>query len=148
MLNNVAIKEWMSKPALTIRPDMAITAAQNMMRQLNIRRLLVVNETGALVGIVTSGDLREAKPSDATTLSIWELNYLVSQLTVEKIMTREVVTVGINSRMADAAKLMLDHKISGLPVVDTNGDIAGVITESDIFRMVVQNESLNSRVSS
>ena len=147
MLQKVTVNEWMSKPALTIRPDAAINQAQDMMRQYKVRRLLVVNEEGRLIGIVTSGDLREAKPSDATTLSIWELNYLVSQLTVEKIMTQEVVTIGSNNTMADAAKLMLDYKISGLPVIDEQGALAGVITESDIFRLVVQNEMSNTAVS-
>lgn len=147
MLNNVMVNEWMSKPALTIRPDAPINLAQEMMRQHKVRRLMVVNEVGQLVGIVTSGDLREAKPSEATSLSIWELNYLVAQLTIEKIMTHEVVKISSSSRMSEAAKLMLDYKVSGLPVVDETGALVGVITESDIFRMVVQNENTNAVIS-
>ena len=141
MLHKVLVHEWMSKPALTIRPDAPINDAQKMMRQQHVRRLVVVNEHNRIVGIVTSGDVREAKPSDATTLSIWELNYLVSQLVVEKIMTHEVITIGMNSRMADAAKLMLDYKVSGLPVIGDSGELIGVLTESDIFRMIVQQEA-------
>jgi len=108
---------------------------------------VVVNENNHILGIVTSGDIREAKPSDATTLSIWELNYLVSQLIVEKIMTHEVITIGMNSRMTDAAKLMLDYKIGGLPVVDDAGELVGVLTESDIFRMIVQQETTSKTIS-
>jgi CBS domain-containing protein len=91
-----------------------------------------------LIGIITIGDVREASPSDATTLSIWELNYLWGQLTVKKIMTHDVITIQANETIYDAAKLMLDHKISGLPVIDNKGELIGIITESDIFRMVVQ----------
>ncbi|MCC6893647.1 MAG: CBS domain-containing protein [Anaerolineae bacterium] len=147
MLNKVLVHEWMSKPALTIRQDAPINYAHEVMRQQQVRRLVVVNENNRILGIVTSGDIREAKPSDATTLSIWELNYLVSQLIVEKIMTHEVITIGMNSRMTDAAKLMLDYKIGGLPVVDDAGELVGVLTESDIFRMIVQQETTSKTIS-
>jgi CBS domain-containing protein len=97
-----------------------------------------VVENDRLVGIITIGDVREASPSDATTLSIWELNYLWAQLTVERVMTRKLLTISPDSSILDAAELMLDHKISGLPVVDAQNKLIGMITESDIFRMLIK----------
>ena len=138
MLDKITIREWMHSPVLTISPDTLISTAQMTMKQNKVRRLAVVNEKDRLIGIVTIGDVREASPSDATTLSIWELNYLWGQLTVKKIMTHDVITIHADETIYDAAKLMLDHKISGLPVTDDKGDLIGMITESDIFRMVVQ----------
>ncbi len=138
MLDKTTIREWMSSPVLTIRPDAAISLAHSMMKELKVRRLAVVNEQNRLVGIVTIGDVREASPSDATTLSIWELNYLWAQLTVGKIMSHDVIMVTPHETIFEAAKLMLEHKISGLPVVDETGKLIGMITESDIFRMVVR----------
>jgi CBS domain-containing protein len=95
-------------------------------------------KAGRLVGIVTLGDVREAEPSDATSLSIWEINYLLAQLKVEKIMSQNPITISPNATIGEAAWLMLEYKISGLPVVDKAGGIVGIITESDIFRLVVQ----------
>ena len=138
MLDKTTIREWMSSPVLTIRPDAGIGLAHSMMKDLKVRRLAVVNERDQLVGILTIGDVREASPSDATSLSIWELNYLWAQLTVAKIMSRDVIAIESNETMFEAAKLMLEHKISGLPVVDETGNLIGMITESDIFRMVVR----------
>jgi acetoin utilization protein AcuB len=105
-----------------------------------IRRLPVVDEKGVLVGIVTLGDVRGAQPSPATSLSIWELNYLLSNLTVEKIMTPQPMTIEPDATIGTAARTMLEHRISGLPVVAEDGKLAGIITESDIFSMVVVHE--------
>ncbi|MCA9912107.1 MAG: CBS domain-containing protein [Anaerolineae bacterium] len=128
----------MSSNVVATRPETPINEAHQIMRENNIRRLPVVDK-GRLVGLITIGDVREASPSDATTLSIWELNYLWSQLTVEKVMTRNVMTVNPATPILDAAELMLEHKVSGLPVVDEKGSLIGIITESDIFRMLVRN---------
>lgn len=137
MFNDVKVSDWMTKNVLTTHRQTAISSAHQVMRENNVRRLPVVDD-GELVGIVTIGDVREASPSDATTLSIWELNYLWSQLTVEKIMTRNLLTVKPDSPILDAAEIMLEHKVSGLPVVDDNGSLLGIITESDIFRMLIR----------
>lgn len=138
MFEEVTIEQWMSTNIVTTKPSTPINEAHQIMRENNIRRLPVVDK-GRLVGLITIGDVREASPSDATTLSIWELNYLWSQLTVEKVMTRNVMTVTPAAPIIDAAELMLEHKISGLPVVDDKGALIGIITESDIFRMLVRN---------
>lgn len=137
MLATTFVREWMTSPVMTISPFTSITSAHQIMKEKGIRRLPVVDDDG-LVGIVTLGDVREASPSDATTLSIWELNYLWSQLTVEKIMTRKVFSVAPDESILAAAQLMLDQKVSGLPVLDKTGKLVGMITESDIFRMLVR----------
>lgn len=137
MFNMVKVSDWMTKHVVTTTRQTPIANTHQLMREKNIRRLPVV-DNGKLQGIVTIGDVREASPSDATTLSIWELNYLWAQLTVEKIMTRNVLTVNPETPILDAAELMLEHKISGLPVIDENRKLVGIVTESDIFRMLVR----------
>lgn len=143
MLDNMKVKDWMTSPVVTINPDLAISKAHQLMKEKGIRRLPVI-EDDKLVGIVTIGDIREASPSDATTLSIWELNYLWAQLTVDRVMTRHVWTVGPEASIIDAAQLMLDHKVSGLPVIDEAGKLVGILTESDIFRMLVKSRMVAS----
>jgi len=137
MFEDVKVREWMTQNVITTRPNTPISNAHQVMRENKIRRLPVVDNK-KLVGLVTIGDVREASPSDATTLSIWELNYLWAQLVVEKVMTRNVFTVTPETPILDAAELMLEHKISGLPVVNENKELIGVITESDIFRMLIR----------
>src|SRR5437016_5348241 len=100
------VRDWMTVNPLTIGPKTTLPEAHRLMLERHIRRLPVVDR-GVLKGIVTLGDLREAEPSDATTLSIYELNYLVAMLTVDKIMTREVLTVAPDMPLRQAAKLML-----------------------------------------
>ncbi|MBL8134416.1 MAG: CBS domain-containing protein [Anaerolineae bacterium] len=140
MLDNITVREWMTAPVISVTPDTPISTAHQMMKEYGIRRLPVV-EHDTLVGIVTLGDVREASPSDATTLSIWELNYLWAQLTVEKVMTRKVSTVRADDFIIEAARIMLEKKVSGLPVVDDQRHLIGIITESDIFRMLVESRS-------
>jgi CBS domain-containing protein len=137
MFDDVKVSDWMTSNVVTTRRQTSISSAHQMMRENNVRRLPVV-EDGKLVGIITIGDVREASPSDATTLTIWELNYLWAQLTVEKVMTRSVFTVKADTPLLDAAEIMLEHKISGLPVINDEGTLVGVITESDIFRMLIR----------
>jgi CBS domain-containing protein len=130
------VKDWMTRDPHVVSPKVTLPEAYKLMKDRRIRRLPVV-ERGKLVGIVTLGDVREASPSDATTLSIYELNYLLSQLSVDQIMTRDVLVVGPETSIREAARMMLDRKIGGLPVVE-GGKVVGILTESDIFRMVVQ----------
>lgn len=144
MFEKTKVSEWMSNTVLSTRRDTSISNAHQIMRDNKIRRLPVV-ENSKLLGIITIGDVREASPSDATTLSIWELNYLWAQLTVDKVMSRNVYTVSPDSLMLDAAELMLEHKISGLPVLE-DGKLVGIITESDIFRMLVRSRAPKAAV--
>ena len=140
MFDNVLVWEWMTKQVMTVAPHTTLRSAHQLMKENHIRRLPVLDE-GHLVGIITIGDVREASPSDATTLSIWELNYLWAQLTVDKVMTQQVITVGPDTPILDAAELMLEHKVSGLPVINDMGKLVGILTESDIFRMLVKSRT-------
>lgn len=143
MFETIVARDWMTSPAITVKPSARISDAHFIMKERGIRRLPVV-ENDRLVGIITIGDVREASPSDATTLSIWELNYLWAQLTVERVMTRDIVTVKADTPMLDVAQIMLDKKISGIPVVDNENHIVGIITESDVFRMLVRSRVANA----
>lgn len=131
------VKDWMTAEVVTITPDTTLPEAHRLMTDKRIRRLPVV-ENGHLVGIVTRGDVREAEPSDATSLSIWELNYLLAKLKVSSVMTKNPISTSPETTIAEAAQVMLENKISGLPVVDNRGNVIGIITESDIFRLVVK----------
>jgi len=137
-MKNVYVKDWMTPNPITIDEGATLPDAHESMKEYSIRRLPVVNGAGKLVGIISQTDVREAEPSDATTLSIYELNYLLARLKVNKIMTTDPRTVTPDTSVAEVAQLMLDYKIGGIPVVD-NGNLVGIITESDIFRMVVKN---------
>lgn len=131
------VKDWMSREVITATLDTSLPKLHRLMSDYKIRRI-PITRNGQLAGIVTLGDVREAEPSDATSLSIWEVNYLVGKLLAKDIMTGKPVTTTADTTIGKAAKLMLDYKISGLPVVDRGNRIIGIITESDIFRMVVQ----------
>lgn len=130
------VQDWMSKKVITASPNTTLPEAHQVMIDEEIRRLPVV-KNGRLVGIITLGDVRGAQPSPATSLSIWELNYLLSKLTVAQIMTADPITISPTATIGEAARLMLENRVSGLPVVDEKGDMVGIITESDIFSMVV-----------
>jgi len=136
MFEDIRVRDWMSTLVYTILPNTPVATAHKIMKDKHIRRLPVMGEH-EIVGIVTLGDIRQASPSDATTLSIWELNYLWSQLAVDRIMTSPVVTVSPDESILNAAELMLKHKISGIPVVKDKV-LVGIVTESDIFRMLVR----------
>jgi CBS domain-containing protein len=132
------VRNWMTPNPIKISIEASLTDAHDLLKEYNIRRLPVVNKRGHLVGIVTLGDIREASPSDATSLSIWEVHYLLAKLKIREIMTLDPITIYTTDTIADAANVMLEYKISGLPVVEPDGRLVGIITESDIFRLVVQ----------
>ncbi|MCP5099862.1 MAG: CBS domain-containing protein [Chloroflexi bacterium] len=134
------VKEWMSKDIITVQLDTTLPEAHQLMMTEEIRRLPVVDEDGRLQGIVTLGDIRGAEPSAVTSLSVWELNYLLAKLTLQKIMTADPITIKPEATIGQAARTMLENRVSGLPVVDDDGILVGIITESDIFSMVVVHE--------
>lgn len=136
MAHNERVREWMTPDPVVAAPDTSVAEAHRIMAGRKIRRLPVMGR-GALVGIVTLGDLRGAEPSEATSLSRWEIRTLLDRLTLGRIMSRPVRTISSRATIGEAARLMLEHKIGGLPVMD--GDrLVGILTESDIFRVVVQ----------
>jgi acetoin utilization protein AcuB len=131
------VKDCMSTPAITLAPETPFQDALKLMRERKIRRIPVVDAQNRLVGIVSERDLLHAAPSPATSLSVWELNYLLWRLQLGDVMTKKVTTVAPNMPLVEAACLMLDKKIGGMPVVDEQAHVVGVITESDIFRAFV-----------
>jgi acetoin utilization protein AcuB len=131
------VKDKMSAPPVTIAPETPFQDALKVMREKRFRRLPVVNRSGELVGIVSERDLLYATPSPASSLSVWELHYLLSQLQVQNIMTQNVITTTIDTPIEDAAEVMAKRKIGGMPVVDENNYVLGIITETDIFNAFV-----------
>jgi acetoin utilization protein AcuB len=130
------VGERMSKPVITISTDTPIPDALNLMKKEHIRRAPVIKD-GKLVGIITDNDLRNASPSQATTLSIWEMNYLLSKITVTEVMSKNVMTVTEDTPIESAARIMADNKIGGLPVL-RNGNVVGIITETDLFKLFLE----------
>lgn len=130
------VKERMSHPVIFVEPDLAVQDAVQMMRRENIRRMPVVKD-GKLVGIVSETDLLNASPSQATSLSIWELNYLLSKVTVNEVMSKDVITINGDIPIEEAARICADNKIGGLPVVDGDS-VMGIITETDLFRVFLE----------
>ncbi len=131
------VKDRMTPEPHIISPDTPVAEALNLMRQYNIRRLPILNKKGALVGIVSEKDLLYASPSPATSLSVYEVGYLLSKLKVEKVMTRNPVTVDAQVPLEEAAKIMIDNRVGGLPVVEDH-KLVGVITETDIFKVLLE----------
>ncbi len=132
------VKERMSSPAITLPLDTPFQDALRVMREHAIRRIPIVDQSNRLAGIVSERDLLHAAPSPATSLSVWELNYLLWKLTVNEVMTKNVLSVNPETPLQEAARLMLTKKIGGLPVIDSANHVVGVITESDIFRAFVE----------
>ena len=130
------VRERMSKPVITVKPDMPIMEALNLMKRERIRRMPVVKQ-GKMMGIISDKDLLNASPSDATSLSVWEINYLLSNISVEEVMTREVLTVEEETPIEEAARIMADNKIGGIPVM-RGEDIVGLITETDLFKIFLE----------
>lgn len=130
------VGERMSQPVISVLPTMPIMDALNLMKRERIRRTPVVKD-GKLIGIVSDKDLLNASPSQATSLSAWELNYLISKITVRDVMTAKVLTVSEDTPIEVAARIMVDNKIGGLPVMRTE-DLVGIITETDLFKIFLE----------
>jgi acetoin utilization protein AcuB len=120
----------------TISPDVSVLEATERMQRERVRRYPVIGD-GKLVGIVSLDDLLRASPSSVESLNVWEVSYMLTQVKVQDVMTKEVITVTEFTPLEEAAKLMLDRKIGGLPVV-RDGVLLGIITESDIFRIFAE----------
>ncbi|MBX3010328.1 MAG: CBS domain-containing protein [Caldilineaceae bacterium] len=131
------VKDQMTTPVITISPETPFQDALKVMREHKIRRIPVVNERHKLVGIVSERDLLHAEPSPATSLSVWELNYLLWKLTIRDVMNTDVITVTPLTTLQDAASLLIKYKIGGLPVVNADEQVVGIITETDIFKAFV-----------
>jgi len=131
------VRERMTRRPVTISPETPISEALDLMRREKVRRLPVLDREGRLVGIVLEKDLLYASPSPATSLSIYEMQYLLSKLTVAEVMSRRVITVDEITPLEEAARIMADHRIGGLPVM--RGDqLVGIITETDLFKVFLE----------
>ena len=130
------VKTRMTANPVTIQSTATIADASEIMRANKFRRLPIVDD-GRLVGIVTDRDLREVSASPATTLSIFELNYLLAKMKVKDIMKRNVITISAEATIEEAALSMYNNRIGGLVVVDDQGKVTGVLTETDIFKSFV-----------
>jgi acetoin utilization protein AcuB len=126
----------MSRPVISVSPDEPINDVLAMFKKEHIRRAPVMKD-GKLVGIVSERDLLNASPSSATTLSVWEMNYLISKVKVKNVMTKKVLTVGKDTPIEEAARLMADKKIGGVPVTDAD-KVVGMITETDLFKVFLE----------
>ncbi len=129
------VRDWMSPNPHVVPPSTPVLEAMQLLRDGGYRRLPVVRD-GHLVGIVTDRDLKEATPSKATTLSVYELNYLLSKLTLKDVMRTPVVTIGPDDAIEEAALAMESHRVSGLPVVEA-GRVVGILTITDLLRAFV-----------
>jgi CBS domain-containing protein len=128
------VRDLMTAKPITVDPETPMLEARQRMVAERIRHLIVV-EDARVVGIVTDRDIRLNLPSPATSLSVWELNYLLAKLTVGGVMSTGVLVVDPERPAADAARIMMEHKIGALPVVD-QGRLVGIVTESDFVRAI------------
>ena len=132
------VRDRMSSPAITVTPNEVFRDALQLMHKGRFRRLPVVNESGKLVGVVSERDLRYASPSRPGSLSVWDINYLVSKVQIREVMTEEVIATTSDVPIEDVARLMTDNRIGALPVVDEESHVVGIITETDIFEAFVE----------
>ncbi len=138
------VKNWMSKEVVTVDADDSMQNAIYILQEQNIKMLPVMDD-GNLVGIITDRDLKKASPSDATTLDMHELLFLISKIKVKDLMKKPVYTVPPDYTVEEAAALLLEKKISGLPVVDENNRLIGIITRSDLFRVIISLSGLGKK---
>lgn len=131
------VKNWMSKDVITLTHDRSMMKAAKLLKDNDISRLPIVDEDGVLVGIVSDRDIKEASPSKATTLDMHELYYLLSEIKIKDIMSRKVITVSIEDTVEKAAVVMEESKIGGIPVVDADNKPVGIITNTDVFKVLI-----------
>lgn len=130
------VTNWMSKNVITVDENDSMHDAMKLLKEHDIRMLPVMKK-GKLVGIVTDRDLKRASASDATTLDVHELLYLITQIKVKNIMTRDVITVPPDFTVEETTLVLQKNKISGAPVVDSDGQLVGTITQTDLFRVLI-----------
>lgn len=130
------VENWMNPSVITVDADDSMLDATKLLKEHNIRHLPVL-EKGKLVGVITDRDLKRAAPSDATALEAHELLYLIANIKVREIMTKNPITVPYNYTVEEAAELLLQARISGMPVVNKDGDVIGTITQTDLFKVLI-----------
>jgi acetoin utilization protein AcuB len=138
------VKNWMSKNVITIDADDSMQHAIKLLKEHKIN-LLPVMKKGKLAGVITDRDLKKSSPSEATTLDMHELLYLISKIKVQDIMSKKLYTVPEDYTVEETAELLLEKRISGVPVLDENGKPIGVITKNDIFRLLISLTGLGKK---
>jgi acetoin utilization protein AcuB len=138
------VKNWMSKSVITVEEKDSMHDAMKLLKEHDIRMLPVMRE-GKLVGIVTDRDLKRASASDATTLEVHELLFLISQIKVMSIMTKDPITIPFDYTVEETAEVLLRNKISGAPVVDHDGQVVGTITQTDLFNVLISLTGVGKR---
>ena len=130
------VKNWMSTKLITVEEDVSMMEASQLMREKKVRRLPVLNKKGQLVGMLSDRDIKAASPSKATTLDVHELYYLLAKIKVKEVMTKKPYAISPEDTVEKAAVVMLEKKVSGLPVIDDKGALAGILTQGDVFRVL------------
>ena len=131
------VQNWMTTDVVSVGPDTSLLKVGKLMKDHHIRRIPVVDENGQVVGIISDRDVRDASPSKATTLDMYEMHYLLAELKAKNIMTAKPITVKPTDTVEQAALIMLDNKVGGLPVVDDSGKLVGIISDHDVFKALV-----------
>jgi acetoin utilization protein AcuB len=131
------VRERMTINPIVVHPETSFQEALQLLREKKIRRLPVVDKHDKLVGIVVEKDLLYASPSPATSLNVYEVHYLMSKLCIQDVMTKRVITIGEDCPLEEAARIMIDHKIGSLPVVQDK-KVVGIITETDVFKVMAE----------
>ena len=131
------IREWMTRDVITVTPEASLFKASRLMKEHQIRRLPVVDDHDRLVGIISDRDVKAASPSRATTLDMYELMYLLSEIKIRDVMTASPISISPDQTVETGALLMEEKKIGGLPVVDADNKVIGIITDYDIFKVLV-----------
>lgn len=131
------VKDRMSKPPVTVRDNVGVEDALRLMHSEGIRRLPVVDKHGNMVGIVSELDLLKVSPSSATSLSVYEIPYLLAKIKMRDVMAEDVITVQEDTPLEEAARIMADHKVGGLPVM-RDDKVIGLITETDVFKTFLE----------
>lgn len=132
------LKNWMTREVITVTPETSMMKVSKILKDKDIHRVPVVDDQGRLMGIVSDRDVKDASPSKATTLDVHELYYLLSEIKIKDIMTRNPHTINVEATVEKAAVEMLEKKIEGMPVVDDDQQVVGIVTDTDIFKVLIQ----------
>ncbi|MBW1886995.1 MAG: CBS domain-containing protein [Deltaproteobacteria bacterium] len=138
------VKNWMSKGVITVDADDSMSEATRIIKEQNIG-MLPVMKNGKLVGVITDRDLKRASASDANSLEIHELLYLLLKIKVEEVMSKDPITVPPDFTVEETAEILMKNKISGVPVVDEKEQVVGVITQNDLFKVLISLTGISNR---
>lgn len=132
------IERRMTRNPVTISPEASLVEASDLMKKEKVHRLPVLDKDKNLVGVISEKDLLYASPSPVSSLSIHEMAYLLAKLTVKSLMTKDPVTISKDTTVEEAARLMVDQDLSCLPVVDEENKLVGIVSKSDMFKILLE----------